>query len=916
MSGFHSSGLSQIYSPDLPLFQYRSNHKQTFHQVIAMDILILSELCSILKLSVLELNLEESFVQNGGHSLTAAAFVSACKARGCHITSKSVLTSTSIRELINSAQSSTKGRLEPAVSPMAEAPITALLQDSLKSISEPGNLQLQHHASFGNVAPSMGSSIVSLSENLQSSKTTHSLSTPLFASSPAARSVATSPSSVSSVDDQDTQEALTDMQLSLIHGSLKTPGMNIITYSETYYTKDISTLRMAWKTVIDTEPIFNSSAFNQFGRDSCERFLWHEESSVKDEEESRKIIETLRKVNQIGSSFHVFPRKPTPDGDSLSTITWVVHHAFVDGFSASLLFDKVRRKTAGMATNPSPPFSRLCSDLQKLRRSRSKEGNAYWAKRNEFGRLARSELLLPAITKDVIPALFNETIVDIKALQHGLQSISKKMNITSPSIFNAAWALLLSKYTDSNVVTFGVVLSGRDLPLAGVKETIGPLMNTLPLCLKIDPDLSATSFVCSVMESLTELGEFQWTTPENGFSNNFESALAVQFPQVEPPKNSIRPVGEAHAQQATEIPLSVMIEHDSKIRLVYHSQKYRKADMDRVGAFFYRTLQLLLRRDISIHNILQGIVPLSFRDMLFRYGNCLSDRTTRTSITPDLVTLFLQSVDRAPNSPAIERGDQILTYADLDYASSRLAQQLSKTVRPGDIVCVHSDRSVNWIVAIYGILKVAGTYCPLDSGLPPELRNTMFAKSGAQTFIIPHGKQRSFLPATCEHNIALDEVLNEPENTGHMFPSHTRESEPWSAAYLCFTSGSTGTPKGVICTHAGLVSFQSELEVRLHAQPGTRVSQVMSPAFDGSIHEIFSALSYGATLILPPQDDVFGHLGSVDSAILTPSMARVLDPEKYGRLSNVSSIISRCRFIIRFSQRFRYIWSANLSYNQ
>ena len=72
----------------------------------------------------------------------------------------------------------------------------------------------------------------------------------------------------------------------------------------------------------------------------------------------------------------------------------------------------------------------------------------------------------------------------------------------------------------------------------------------------------------------------------------------------------------------------------------------------------------------------------------------------------------------------------------------------------------------------------------------------------------------------------------------------------------------------------------------------------MSPAFDGSIHEIFSALSYGATLVLPAKDDPFGHLGSVESAILTPSMARVLDPERYERLSNVSSIISYCGFVM------------------
>jgi non-ribosomal peptide synthetase component F len=101
---------------------------------------------------------------------------------------------------------------------------------------------------------------------------------------------------------------------------------------------------------------------------------------------------------------------------------------------------------------------------------------------------------------------------------------------------------------------------------------------------------------------------------------------------------------------------------------------------------------------------------------------------------------------------------------------------------------------------------------------------------------------------------------------------------------VCFTSGSTGTPKGVLCTHAGLVAFQSSLDVRLFAAPGRRIAHVMSVAFDGSIHELFSALTHGATLVLPSGSDPFGHLRSVDAAILTPSLARVLDPDEFERL--------------------------------
>lgn len=54
--------------------------------------------------------------------------------------------------------------------------------------------------------------------------------------------------------------------------------------------------------------------------------------------------------------------------------------------------------------------------------------------------------------------------------------------------------------------------------------------------------------------------------------------------------------------------------------------------------------------------------------------------------------------------------------------------------------------------------------------------------------------------------------------------------------------------------------------------------------FDGSIHEIFSALSYGATLVLANSPDPFSHLSLVDSAILTPSSAELLEPENFPNL--------------------------------
>jgi hypothetical protein len=91
----------------------------------------------------------------------------------------------------------------------------------------------------------------------------------------------------------------------------------------------------------------------------------------------------------------------------------------------------------------------------------------------------------------------------------------------------------------------------------------------------------------------------------------------------------------------------------------------------------------------------------------------------------------------------------------------------------------------------------------------------------------------------------------------------------------------------VICQHQGLVAFQQDFTVRLCARPGWKIAQVMSPSFDGSIHEIFSALSYGSTLVLQETSRPIDHLKRADAAILTPSAARALDIGDFPHLKMV-----------------------------
>src|SRR5262249_42635811 len=63
----------------------------------------------------------------------------------------------------------------------------------------------------------------------------------------------------------------------------------------------------------------------------------------------------------------------------------------------------------------------------------------------------------------------------------GLQAEARRTGLTVNTLFQGAWALLLSRYSGAQDVVFGTVLSGRPPAVAGVDAMLGLFINTQPL---------------------------------------------------------------------------------------------------------------------------------------------------------------------------------------------------------------------------------------------------------------------------------------------------------------------------------------------------------------------------------------------------------------------------------------------------
>src|SRR5690606_10626426 len=76
-------------------------------------------------------------------------------------------------------------------------------------------------------------------------------------------------------------------------------------------------------------------------------------------------------------------------------------------------------------------------------------------------------------------------------------------------MLQAAWLLLLQRYTGQNCVTFGATVAGRPAEVAGIEQQLGLFINTLPVIGRIDPAESVGAWVQRLQAQNLALREYE-----------------------------------------------------------------------------------------------------------------------------------------------------------------------------------------------------------------------------------------------------------------------------------------------------------------------------------------------------------------------------------------------------------------------
>ena len=210
--------------------------------------------------------------------------------------------------------------------------------------------------------------------------------------------------------------------------------------------------------------------------------------------------------------------------------------------------------------------------------------------------------------------------------------------------------------------------------------------------------------------------------------------------------------------------------------------------------------------------------------------------------------LFEAQAKDTPDAVAVVFGPSQFTYAELDRRTNQLAHHLRKLgVKPGVLVGVFIERSLEMLIALLGTLKAGGAYVPIDPTFPPERVRFVLEDAGASVVLTQTAltKEWSFGDAQV---VQLDgdwELIARGDTT-----KPNAIAAPEDLAYVIYTSGSTGKPKGVEIPHRAVVNLLQSMLV----QPGLAKTDVLAAvttlSFDISGLELFLPLCVGAKLAI------------------------------------------------------------------
>ncbi|GIJ29220.1 hypothetical protein Vqi01_43820 [Micromonospora qiuiae] len=430
-------------------------------------------------------------------------------------------------------------------------------------------------------------------------------------------------------------------------------------------------------------------------------------------------------------------------------------------------------------------------------------------------------------------------------VHEGLIQLSRRAGATIFMVFHAAFAVLLSKLSGGTDIPIGTPVAGRGDE--ALDELVGFFVNTVVLRSDLsgnptfeelltrvrDCDLDALAHQEIPFEQLV-----RELNPVRAVGRNplFQVSMTAQPTDTRLALPGVRATGETRVFGVSRFDLHVNFDErytDDRRPAGVALQIEFSTDL-----FDVATIETTARRLIRVLAAVAADAGTRLGDIDVLGAEERATILTRWSDNPwevpadtVLPDLLAAQVARTPDAPAVQMGDTVLSYAELNARANRLARHLVRQgVGPESLVALQMPRSVDLVVAVWAVLKAGGAYVPIDGTYPAE-RISFMLRDARPTVLLTE-------PVDAADESEAD--LTDADRRGPLLPAHP--------CYVIYTSGSTGVPKAVSMPGAAMVNL---LVWWTAVEPPARIAQFSAFSFDVSVMEMLIATVGGGTIVLP-----------------------------------------------------------------
>ncbi len=540
------------------------------------------------------------------------------------------------------------------------------------------------------------------------------------------------------------------------------------------------------------------------------------------------------------------------------------HHILCDGTSEAVLFDAISRAYAGEALKQEV-FSGFEAALEEQKMRQSDR----YAAAQEFWKTA-----LAGCESDCLPKKEPEkngegsgSVTYLSPVDAAmLKAYCDRHNVTMNALFNAAFSLVLSKFTGKESVSFATIYSGRaDSRLA---NAVMFLARSLPVAVELDADKDALDFVKEMQARLLDSmanDACSFAELSHAYGVKSDVILAFQGDQFrfdslcgEPAEIKPITLGEAKSPLTVNINLT---DAGFCFEIEYRRDTYNEA----FAKAFSNALTAALSAFVS------GGKLSSLSLMSDEAWALYAEMNDNDMPIEDI--FFHQKMEywaeKTPDTLAVVAEGHSLTFRELNENANRVAHGLlAHGAKKDMIVGLVLERSCEVLVCEIGFMKAGVAYLPMLPSYPDERIDYCLQNADSPyvvtTEAIKVQKPELFSADKPYTVLTVEELLKTERTENPKLPV-----DPTALAYCIYTSGSTGTPKGVMIEQRNLQNYVQAHQYTIGALQhkewvGHRALALTSISFDMSMHDMFLPLYAGWGIVFATENEQHNPLSLRD----------------------------------------------------